>query len=405
MSASPVHPPSALNLNLFDGRSARAQPVLLQIKEQTLQIFSRPAGQNTTQILHQIPLAHIKKQLRWPEATRHGKRIIEFTSQAPEAWQDAQLHAPPELSGAQFDAWVRENIPAQANPSVGLVVRAQQSWRGVLAALVLLVGVVWAMYLWGLPVAARGITALVPITVDEAIGRNALQQIDGRWMRPSKLPLEAQQRIRSKFEAGLKAQYPNNTPKIQLEFRASEIGPNAFALPGSFMVMTDELVDMVKDDEVVLGVLGHELGHITRRHGMRQLVQVGVLQGVLAIAFGDYGSLVTTAPLILGAMAYSRNHEREADDDSIAYMRAAGISPLVMVRFFEAARNYRGSKKDKDGKSLDANPANKESSKESAQPAQQDKPEVKKTPLGFSIISSHPLDEERMDKFRKAAGQ
>jgi Zn-dependent protease with chaperone function len=393
---------SGLPLDLFDGRSARAQPVTLQIQEQQLYILSRGDGQNglkTGAILHQMPLQALRKQLRWPEATRHGKRIIEFTNKAPEAWQGAQLHAPATLSGEQFDGWVRAHIPAHANPSAGWVVRAQQSWRGVLAAFVVLVGVIWAMYIWGLPVAARGITALVPMSADEAIGRNALKQIDGRWMKPSKLPLDTQQRIRSKFEAGLKAQYPQNTPKIQLEFRASEIGPNAFALPGNFMVMTDELVEMVKEDEVVLGVLGHELGHITRRHGMRQLVQVSVMQGVLAIAFGDYGSLITTAPLILGAMAYSRNHEREADDDSIAYMRAAGISPLVMVKFFEAARNYRGNKKDKDGKPIDADPANKEST----QPAQPDKPEVKKTPLGFSIISSHPLDEERMDKFRKAA--
>ncbi|NJM42911.1 MAG: M48 family metallopeptidase [Brachymonas sp.] len=191
---------------------------------------------------------------------------------------------------------------------------------------------------------------------------------------------------------------------MQLEFRQSEIGPNAFALPGGIMVMTDELVEMVKDDDTVLGVLGHELGHITRRHGMRQLVQVGVLQGVLSIAFGDYGSLITTAPLILGSMAYSRAHEREADDDSIAYMKAAGINPLAMVKFFQAAQNYRSIKRDKDGKPLPPEPAPKASSTEPAQDPSAQAPQTKKTPLGFSIISSHPLDEERMEKFRKAAG-
>jgi Zn-dependent protease with chaperone function len=251
--------------------------------------------------------------------------------------------------------------------------------------------------LYGLPVAARGITALVPQAADEAIGRNALGQIDGRWMKPSKLPLEDQSRIRERFLAGVKAQYPKGAPAITLEFRKSEIGPNAFALPGGIMVMTDELVQLVKDDEVVLGVLGHELGHITRRHGMRQLVQVGVLQGVLSVAFGDYGSLITAAPLILGTMAYSRAHEREADDDSIAFMKAAGISPLVMVKFFQAARSYKPPKKDKDGNEM---PSNNETPIEKAEQPK----EVKKTPLGFSIISSHPLDEERMDKFRKAAG-
>ncbi len=379
-------------LDLFDGRSAQSQPILLQISEHSAQILSRLSGQN----LLKIPLTELCRWMRFPEGYAKGSRIIEFTDHAPHAWQGAQLHTAPQDRDA-FDDWVRASIPARANPSAGLVARAQQSWKGVAAAFVLLLGVLWGMYLYGLPVAARGITALVPTSADEAIGRNALSQIDGRWMKPSKLPLADQERIRARFLAGVKKQYPSNTPAIQLNFRKSEIGPNAFALPGGIMVMTDELVELVKDDETVLGVLGHELGHITRRHGMRQLVQVGVLQGVLSIAFGDYGSLITAAPLILGSMAYSRAHEREADDDSIAYMRAAGISPLVMVKFFQAARNYKPPKKDKDGNPLppDASPSAEQASKA---------PETKKTPLGFSIISSHPLDEERMDKFRKAAG-
>ncbi|MBS7808754.1 M48 family metallopeptidase [Variovorax sp. PCZ-1] len=383
-----------LALNLLDGRSASAQPVMLQISEHSAQIIRRQTGD----LLLEIPLKDMRKQMRWPEATARGARIVELTDKAPPEWEGAQLHWPSDQDAKVFDAWVAQHVSNSANPSAGWVARAQQSWRGVLVAFVLLVGVIWGMYLYGLPVAARGITALVPQAADQAIGRNALQQIDGRWMTPSKLPLEDQTRIRERFLAGVKKQYPSDTPQIQLEFRKSEIGPNAFALPGGIMVMTDELVQLVKDDEVVLGVLGHELGHITRRHGMRQLVQVGVMQGVLSIAFGDYGSLITAAPLILGSMAYSRAHEREADDESIAYMRAAGISPLVMVKFFQAARNYKPPKKDKDGNDL---PPSAEPPAEQA-----DKPkEVKKTPLGFSIISSHPLDEERMEKFRKAAGR
>lgn len=383
----------ALTLDLYNGQSARAQPVLLQIDEHSAQILH---GQ-TADLLLKIPLDKINKQLQWPEATQRGARIITFTDKAPEDWQDAQLHLPQGASSAAFDAWGRQHLP-KGSGAHSLVDRAQQSWRGVAAAFVLLVAVLAGMYTWGLPVAARGITAFVPQTIDESIGRNALAQIDGRWMKPSTLPLEDQKRIRERFLQGVKKQYPTNTPQITLEFRASEIGPNAFALPGGFMVMTDELVQMVKDDEVVLGVLGHELGHITRRHGMRQLVQVGVMQGVLSIAFGDYGSLITAAPLILGSMAYSRAHEREADDESIVYMRAAGISPLVMVKFFQAARNYKPPKKDKDGKDVPP------SAEPSATAENKAEPKTKKTPLGFSIISSHPLDEERMDKFRKAAG-
>jgi Zn-dependent protease with chaperone function len=382
-------------LNLFDGRSSQARPVMLQISEHSAQIQCVQTGQN----LLKISLSEFHKQLRFPEGYAKGSRIIEFTERAGLEWLNAQLHAAAQDREA-FDQWARTSIPARANASSSLVARAQQSWRGVAVAFVLLLASLVGLYLYGLPMAARGITALVPQAADEAIGRNALGQIDGRWMKPSKLPVEDQTRIRERFLAGVKKQYPQNTPAIQLEFRKSEIGPNAFALPGGIMVMTDELVQLVKDDEVVLGVLGHELGHITRRHGMRQLVQVGVLQGVLSVAFGDYGSLITAAPLILGSMAYSRAHEREADDDAIAYMRAAGISPLVMVKFFQAARSYQPPRKSKDGKDLPPDAPAEPSTTEQSKPTAK----TKKKPLGFSIISSHPLDEERMDKFRKAAG-
>jgi Zn-dependent protease with chaperone function len=382
-----------LALNLLDGRSAKPQPVALQITGDSAQIRYKPSDE----IALEIPLGEIHRQMRWPEATVRGARMIELTDKAPANWEGAQLHWPAAQDPAAFDVWAAQHVPPHANPSASFVVQAQQSWRGTLVAFGLLVSVLWGLYLYGLPIAARGITALVPTSVDEAIGRHALSQMDGRLMTPSKLPMEDQSRIRERFLASVKKQYPRDTPQIRLEFRKSEIGPNAFALPGGIMVITDELVRLVKDDEVVLGVLAHELGHITRRHGMRQLVQLSALQGVLTVAFGDYGSLITAAPLVLGSMAYSRAHEREADDESIVYMRTAGINPLVMVKFFQLAGSYRTPKKDKDGNDL---PPSAEPSAE--KPAKL--PETKKTPLGFSIISSHPLDEERMDKFRKAAG-
>jgi predicted Zn-dependent protease len=340
----------AIALRYFDGRSAKPQPVTLSISERIVLLKNGLDGV----LLHQIPL----KGIRWPERTRHGARIVELPD-------GGQLHA---QDSAAYDAWAAANLPRRESR----VVRAQQSWRGVLAALALLLGALAAAYQWGLPVAARSIAALVPLSVDEALGRNALAQIDGRWMQPSQLPADDQQRLRERFARSMQATYPKAVPAYQLVFRQSKIGPNAFALPGGTMVMTDELVKLVNDDEVVMGVLGHEIGHVTLRHGMRQLVQLGVLQGVMSIAFGDYGSLITTAPLLLGGAAYSRDAEREADAHSIRFMQASGISPLVMVKFFQA---MQAEQKNKD----------------------------KASPLGISIISSHPADEERMAKFRAAS--
>lgn len=343
---------SALPMRYYDGLSSKAQNVVLSIAQQTALIHSSENGALIQNLATQ--------KIGWPERTRHGARMVNLPG-------GAQLHAD---NAAAYDAWAAAHLPGAES----LVVRAQQSWRGVVLALVLLSAVLGAFYQWGLPVAARGIASLVPQAVDETLGSNALAQIDGQWMLPSKLPLDTQIRLRERFAQTMKTAYPGAVPKYQLEFRQSKIGPNAFALPGGTMVMTDELVKLVNDDEVVMGVMGHEVGHVMLRHGLRQLVHLAVIQGVLSVAFGDYGSLITTAPLILGSMGYSRDAEREADAHSIEFMHANRISPLVMVKFFEAMRAEQKTK-------------------------------TQKTPLGISIISSHPADQERMDAFRAAAGQ
>jgi Zn-dependent protease with chaperone function len=349
-----------LKVLYFDGRRAHPREAWLQVQGQGRDaqgVLTDTQGST----LHRFAI----RKANWPERTRHGARLVELPDD-DQGHLMGQIQAP---DAAAYDAWAAACLPH----SESLVVRAQQSWRGVMAALVLLVVGITGFYLYGLPIAARGITALVPHTVDESLGRGALAQVDGDMMEPSKLAPEVQQRLREKFDAAVKKAYPQQTPIHRLEFRKSKVGPNAFALPGGTMVMTDELVNLVKDDEVVLGVMGHELGHVTHRHGMRQLVQLTVIQAVLSVAFGDYGSLLTAAPLILGGAAYSRAHEREADEASIHFMQANGISPLVMVKFFEAVRAEQKAK-------------------------------TKKTPLGIAIISTHPSDDERIERFRRAAG-
>ncbi len=346
MSQAPL-PSATLQVRYFDGLSAQFKLATLSLQGQQVQVHQAADGR----LLDSQEL----RTVNWPERTSQGARMVNLASGAHVLAPDARA----------YDAWAQAQVPCQQS-KVG---QLQQSWRGVMVALAVLVSLVGAMYLWGLPLAARAIAGLVPLSVDEALGRNALAQIDGSWMRPSQLPVATQQRISARFDTAMRKAYPQGLPAYRLEFRQSTIGPNAFALPGGTMVMTDELVNLVKDDDVVMGVMGHEIGHVTLRHGMRQLVQLTVVQGVLSIAFGDYGTLITTAPLILGSMAYSRDAEREADDHAIRFMQANAISPLVMVKFFETMRAEQKTK----GQS---------------------------SPMGISIISSHPADEERIAKFK-----
>jgi predicted Zn-dependent protease len=74
---------------------------------------------------------------------------------------------------------------------------------------------------------------------------------------------------------------------------------------------------------------------------MRLLVQVGALGVIASAVFGDFSSLLAASPALLGQAAYSRNAEREADAESARVLKDAGISPAVMITFFErlAARD------------------------------------------------------------------
>lgn len=148
------------------------------------------------------------------------------------------------------------------------------------------------------------------------------------------------------------------------------------------MVMTDQLAQAFETTpEVLTGVLAHELGHVQQRHGMRMVVQASVIGLVSSLVLGDFSTVLAGAPVMLGQQSYSRDAEREADAHSAVVLKAAGISPAVMVGFFEKMNAIR-AEAGKSGDSVGSG-ANL---------------------LGIAI-ASHPADEERIAFFRAAAAR
>jgi len=339
--------PAELAAEYFDGRSAKPQPVRLRFDDGQLRVDGETVALT-------VPL----RQVQWPERQRHGPRVAHLAD-------GGSLHC---ADAAAWDAWVRGGGRRES-----WVVKAQQSWRATLAASAALLVVSGAIYQWGLPWAAQAALRAVPPSVDAQLGQTALDATrqDG-WLQPSALPAAQQARLRSAFEAALQKAYPGaDRPAVQLHFFKSKLGPNAFALPGGLLVVTDEMVQMVDGrEDVLIGVLGHEVGHVKRRHGMRAVAQVAMLGTITSIAFGDFSGLLAGAPALLGHLAYSRDFEREADSDAITMLRANRLSPEVMVLMFERLEQRR-----KKEPGLD---------------------------LGIAL-ASHPADAERITFFRKAA--
>ena len=110
---------------------------------------------------------------------------------------------------------------------------------------------------------------------------------------------------------------------------------NAFALPGGYLYITRGIMAYMNSEAELAGVLGHEIGHVTARHGVRQQssAQVaGILSTAVAIATGsrqiaDATNIAGTA-LIRG---YGREHELEADRLGAEYLARVGYDPEEMI--------------------------------------------------------------------------
>ena len=352
----------------FDGRSARAQPVLLWVQEGTLHV----QGEG---VALQLPV----RQVRWPERQRHGERQAHLPDDGLLSSADA----------AAWDAWVADSrIQADS-----LTVRWMQSWRATLGALLLTIAVLAAGYVWGLPAAARQVAALMPAQLHQQVGDAAMDSFRDEWLLPSKLSADRQAALRAQFELAVRRTPAfAAAPPWTLHFHATPgdgMGANAFALPGGHIVVTDDLVELLADrPDVLIGVLGHELGHVQHQHGMRSVVQVGVLSAVAGLVFGDISTLLTTAPVLLGQAAYSRDFEHEADRAAARLMRANGWDPAAFGVLFERLRDDHAKR----GKDTDKKvPGDKDGSRDTGKDA--DEHEGFDLPIG---LATHPPDAERV---------
>jgi predicted Zn-dependent protease len=112
---------------------------------------------------------------------------------------------------------------------------------------------------------------------------------------------------------------------------------NAFAVPGGYIYIYTGLIRGVRNEAELAGVMGHELAHITMRHGVQLMLQQRGYDLALDIIVGD-SSLARGLLDVAGGLTflkYKRVNEEEADSLAVAYTSAAGLNPLGMKTFLE----------------------------------------------------------------------
>ena len=119
----------------------------------------------------------------------------------------------------------------------------------------------------------------------------------------------------------------------------SDPHPNAVALPGGYIFLSDSLLELCerREDSVAFAI-GHEMAHVIRRHVWDRMVNEAVLRAAssLAARAGRLGGWLRQSGLPLLRSAYSRDCEFEADELGFRLAAAAGFSPDGAILLLQA---------------------------------------------------------------------
>ncbi len=129
---------------------------------------------------------------------------------------------------------------------------------------------------------------------------------------------------------------------IPLNFKVYHvIDINAFACPDGSVRVFSSLMDIMNDDEL-MGIIGHEIGHVLKRHSKNQFktqLLTGAMKDAVASTGGKAAALTDSQLGILGDALihakYSQKHENEADDCGYDFLVKNGRTPWGMVMAFE----------------------------------------------------------------------
>ncbi len=158
---------------------------------------------------------------------------------------------------------------------------------------------------------------------------------------------------------------------------------NAFALPGGYIYVTTGILAYLNSEAELAGVLGHEIGHVTAKHGVKQQsagLASSVLLSVLAKQTGASGKEFSNLNRAL-LSGYGREHELQADKLGAEYLARVGYAPKHMIDVVGVLKSQE---------EFDKFQARKEG----------------RAPRAYhGVFASHPRNDTRLQKIIAAAGK
>jgi beta-barrel assembly-enhancing protease len=299
---------------LFDGNASRPIPVRIALTPSALVITYQQEG---TLPVTQYWQAHRIEKEAYADT---GKTMLRYGQNPARSLEVDDAAFLPLLESYYHQApRVPHNEP--------LGVSKSPRWIWPLALLVL--ALILATFFWVIPAVADFAARRVPASYERLLGKQLQQQLVNRRQV---MPQQTRQLRHFARQLRLQAPYPLEVTVID------NPEPNAFAIPGGFIVVHKSLLERVQSPEELAALLGHEYGHLQLRHSTRTLFRN--LSGYLfvSILFGDVSgvtAIVLDNAHSLRSLQYSRELEKEADRLGLQVLLHNGLDPRGMVRLFE----------------------------------------------------------------------
>lgn len=173
---------------------------------------------------------------------------------------------------------------------------------------------------------------------ERTLGAEDAAQID------SSLPL-VRDSAANAYVASLGKLMAGKTSRAKLDWRFQIVDSkqvNAFALPGGFIYVNRAVIEQADRMDELAGIIGHEIGHVVRRHSVKQMQKEEkgrvslVLLCTLTNACRGIGNRVAIAVGADAARAqYSQKDEAQADSEGVVNTMGAGIDPEGLPSFFQ----------------------------------------------------------------------
>lgn len=283
----------------------------------------------------------------YPKQSRSSAAFLDYTPQSVSIWVDNRQIAnhqqwqkaeklqglPSDLLFADGSRFVPDDCDfywPNTSKAEKLTHSLEQNRLLLLGCLLGSILLVWLLLTRGIPAVAVYAVKVVPQSVLQHTSEQVLYAMEKTTLDPSQLPQKQQQHLRQLWQQHL-AQLPLKQSHYQLLFYHSDVmGANAFALPSGQVVITDQLAELLKNnDTALLAVMLHEIGHVEHHHGVRLTAQSAIGAITFALVFGDLEGI---AEIVLGTgstlleQRFSRDMEREADDFSLTHLQKLGYS-------------------------------------------------------------------------------